>query len=512
MNLFPKSEIEQSIPSRFEKQVALYPDHLAVGGEHNEFTYRQLNQAANQVAFALLELGLKKGPVVTLCDQGLPFIAASLGIMKAGFFYVPLDPQSSPAYIQELLESLSPQAMVVENLGLKNLEDLKDLKIPIIQRGSLDNTHPVENPGIPIEPSELAYVYFTSGSTGKPKGVMDCHRNLLHNVMRYTNSLGITCEDRLSLLHAPHLSACNSSTYGALMNGASVFPNRVQADGVDSLPEWLKKEAITIYHSVPALIRFALNKTSRESKLRWIRLEGDPSFPEDLKIYQQFAPPSCRLVNGLGTTETGICRQFFFDKHSPLPEHSVPVGYSVEDMAVYTIGPNGEMQTEGPGEIAISSPYISPGYWEDPDRTWKRFLPDPKHPDQRIWKSGDLGNLLKNGCLEYRGRKPNHSEIQEKEHTPPKKEPKSSYERSIAAYWEDLFPGSEIYLESNLFELGGSSLTALRLINRIEKEYSLRLSFREVFENPSLEALVSLIEIRLGDSSLTDAGQSSVDP
>ena len=81
-----------------------------------------------------------------------------------------------------------------------------------------------EDPVISLRPDSLAYIYYTSGSTGKPKGVMDTHRNVLHNVMRYTNNLRIAPSDRLTLLQSPGFSGAVSSLFGALLNGASSFP------------------------------------------------------------------------------------------------------------------------------------------------------------------------------------------------------------------------------------------------------------------------------------------------
>jgi len=52
---FEKEEIEQSIPERFEKQVVMYPDRLAVKDQNSQLTYDQLNQTANRVAQAILE-------------------------------------------------------------------------------------------------------------------------------------------------------------------------------------------------------------------------------------------------------------------------------------------------------------------------------------------------------------------------------------------------------------------------------------------------------------------------
>ena len=57
------------------------------------------------------------------------------------------------------------------------------------------------------------------------------------------------------------------------------------------------------------------------------------------------------------------------------------------------------------GEIAIRSRYLSPGYWRRPDLTAAAFRPDPAGGPERIYRTGDLGRRLPDGCLVHLGRK-----------------------------------------------------------------------------------------------------------
>src|SRR4030095_13038534 len=56
------------------------------------------------------------------------------------------------------------------------------------------------------------------------------------------------------------------------------------------------------------------------------------------------------------------------------------------------------------GEICVKSPYISPGYWRDPERTMAKFRPDPSQSAAQIYRTGDLGMRADNGCLTHVGR------------------------------------------------------------------------------------------------------------
>ena len=86
-------EVETSIPARFEKIVRMYPERLAVKDKNRSLTYDQLNRAANRVAHAILaERGVSNEAVPLLFEHGIDMLPAILGILKAGKFYLGIDP------------------------------------------------------------------------------------------------------------------------------------------------------------------------------------------------------------------------------------------------------------------------------------------------------------------------------------------------------------------------------------------------------------------------------------
>lgn len=89
---FPKQEIDQTITERFEKIARRFPDRTAVETTRHRLSYRDLNRAANRTAHALSACGDHRGSVAILMEQDAPVASAILGTLKAGKFYVPLDP------------------------------------------------------------------------------------------------------------------------------------------------------------------------------------------------------------------------------------------------------------------------------------------------------------------------------------------------------------------------------------------------------------------------------------
>ncbi|MBI1894253.1 MAG: AMP-binding protein, partial [Candidatus Rokubacteria bacterium] len=90
---FKKSDVERSVPERFQQQVARYPDRMAIKTRRHEFTYRTLDETANRVARAILAEGEGEvAQIALLLENDAPIVAALLGVLKAGKIYVPLDP------------------------------------------------------------------------------------------------------------------------------------------------------------------------------------------------------------------------------------------------------------------------------------------------------------------------------------------------------------------------------------------------------------------------------------
>src|SRR5262245_23765080 len=114
----------------------------------------------------------------------------------------------------------------------------------------------------------------------------------------------------------------------------------------------------------------------------------------------------------LASAEVGSTRIYFINKKTPIHESSVPIGYPMEGCDVLLVGPDGSsLGIDQVGEIAVRSRYLSPGYWRRPDLTAAAFLPDPEGSDARIFRTGDLGCILADGCLVHRGRKDSHVKI-----------------------------------------------------------------------------------------------------
>jgi amino acid adenylation domain-containing protein len=391
-------DLEHSLMTRFAGQVAAHRDCLAVRDPTISLSYGELDAWANGVAQAALDAGSSGEPVALVLEQGAASVAAILGALKAGSPYVSLDP--TDPRISELTERAAARVVLTDSEHLELARRTGGRRRVVV----VDETEPELTTPVTSGPDDVAYVFYTSGSTGRPKGVYDSHRNVLHNVLRYTNTLHIAPSDRLSLIQSPAFSGTVSTLFAALLNGASVHPFPLREHGLRPLGRFLLDERVTIYHSVPAIFRSLLRiEPGPFDDIRIVRLEGDRATSYDVELHRLHFPPHSTLVNGLGLTETGLVRQFFVDRGMAVEHGILPVGYAVENMEITLLDDAGDaVAVASHGEIAVSSAYLALGYWRDPELTSTSF---EVAEGRRSYRTGDLGRFRPDGCLEYLGRK-----------------------------------------------------------------------------------------------------------
>lgn len=407
---FPREEIEQSICSRFARQVRSFPNQIAVRSHGKKVTYDELDRFSNRVAHTILDkCGVKEEPVALLFDPGVPMVAAILGVLKAGKFFLPLDPTSPNAHNAVILDESRGAAVLADKKNRATAAELaagasRIIAVDELPAGALD-----------APPAELAnadtpaYVLYTSGSTGRAKGVLHSHRNVLHAIRQHTNSLKIDSSDRLSLVASYGRIAGVTSLLRALLNGAALCIFNLREEGWGELLRWLVAEEITIYQSVPTLFRHwakALTERDRLPKLRLIHLGGEPVTMQDVTLFKKYFEPDCVLLHNLGSTEISTYRQNFISKETPLTGAVVPVGYAVEDKEVTLVDESErKVGVNEVGEIVVKSRYLAVAYWRNPELTRTTFLPEPGGGVERVFHTGDLGRLRPDGCLEHLGRK-----------------------------------------------------------------------------------------------------------
>ncbi len=403
-SLITYEEIERSLVARFAQQARAYTDKIAIRTVNDACTYAELDRLSNRIAHLVLRANpaIHGNPVLLAIDDEILLVAAIFGVLKSGGMYVPLDPYLPHQVAREIAADVGAPLVITD---LERLEYIKALHIEALINldADLNEGVPDDDPGVRIKPTDFAYIYYTSGSTGKPKGVFDNHRNVLHNVMRYTNNLQITHADRLTLVQSCGFSGAVSNIFCALLNGATLLPFDVKRRGGALLANWIHDAGATIYHSVPSLFRHLVRHDADLSNLRIVRLEGDRASLVDVELFRAHCPPSCVLAHGLGATETGLSCQYLIEHQTAISANAIPVGFATTDMRLDIVDDQGVPLPDGEiGEVVVRSAYLACGYWNQPGATKVAF--NPSLDGDRCYFSGDLGRI-EHGMLELCGRK-----------------------------------------------------------------------------------------------------------
>ena len=406
---------ERSILNRFRSVARDCHEKIALKTKQSTYSYRDIDEISTRLGQAILSnRGRSPEPVALLLEHDAAVPAAMLGVLKAGKFYVTLDPFYPQDRNEYILADMHSELVVTNTRNLPLAHKLAKGRL-ILNLDQIGDQDSASDPGIDPSADDLAYVFYTSGSTGKPKGVMHTHRSLLHNVFRQTNGRHLSSDDRIGLLFSYSYGASANNTYGALLNGGMLLPFSIKEEGLDKLASWLAREDVTVLHTVPTVFRHFASSLSDPGlfpRLRLIRLGGETMYRQDLDLFKKHFHKDCLLHVGMGSSETGMMLECFFDHESECVTPTLPAGYPAQDVEVLLLDESGMVvEGEGVGEIVVKGRHLSRGYWGKTELTNQRFLPDPNGSEERMYYTGDLGYRSPDGCITHRGRKDSQVKI-----------------------------------------------------------------------------------------------------
>lgn len=398
----------------FSTKVRNHPEYIAIKTETTSLTYRQLDLATNRISNEIINITDAQQQercltVGLLFEHGSDMILGLISAIKVGYVYVPLDPNYPLKRLAYIVEDAEINLIITNN---QNYQLAKKLKTCLQQKVMLLNIETKSSEGMIVKNNrprltdELAYILYTSGSTGKPKGVVQTHKNIWHFVKNYIKDFQITEADRLTLFSTFSHDAAVMDIYAGLLSGATLYPLNIKKQmNLADLAVWLKKEQITIYHSVPTVYRYFINTLTKKEQfpdLRYIILGGEALLEHDITTFLNHFQDNTTLVNLYGQSESSYNSAQLFQKGKPL--NRITLGRVVDDCQIWVVNEAGQETADFEiGEIVLISDYLAKGYWKDEERTKKVFQMSPKVG--RIYWTGDLGRRLLGGEIEFVGRK-----------------------------------------------------------------------------------------------------------
>jgi len=398
---------DKCIHELFEAIVERTPEAVAVVFEGEQLTYRELNTRANQLAHYLQILGVGPEVLVGICvARSFEMIVGILGILKAGGVYVPIDPTYPSERIAFMLEDSSVPVLLTQ---LKLVEKLPQhsARVVCLDFDQVEIFQQSKQKALSeVTPDNLAYVIYTSGSTGKPKGVSIIHRGVVR-LVKETNYANLSAEEVFLQLAPISFDASTFEIWGSLLNGARLVIMPPHSPSFQELGQALRQYQVTTLWLTAGLLHLMVDERLEDLKnLRQLLAGGDVlSVPHVKKLLEQLK--GCILINGYGPTENTTFTCCYVITDPSQIGNSVPIGRPIANTQVYLLDTQMQLVPIGVrGEIYVGGDGLARGYFNRPDLTDEKFIPNPfsNQPSDRLYKTGDLARYLPDGNIEFLGR------------------------------------------------------------------------------------------------------------
>ena len=346
-------------------------------------------------------------PVAVILPNTALFPVAALACLAVARPYVPIDLDYPSARNAEILREAGA-AVVITQPGLSAADALIPTSLPLIYASAAEALSAADEPPHGFgDAAGPAVILFTSGSTGQPKGICNDERALQQRIAHYTNACHLNADDRFILLSSPSTIAGVRDTFAALLNGATLRVAELRRLGISGVQQVIRDERITVYYSVPAVLRSLLGGVEAKAalaSLRLVRLGGDTMFESDLALCRAVLPATCHVLVGFGSTEAPTVFQWFA-RPGMGDGLRLPSGFPAPGIAFALVRQDGSPAPNGQiGELVVRSGHLALGLWQDGRLLPGPFESDPTDPGVRILSTGDLFRIRPDGMAEPCGR------------------------------------------------------------------------------------------------------------
>ena len=431
-------------------------ERVAFSDINGSLTFGELYDISRRIGTKLSRVGVYREPVAIYMDRCPAMIAAFLGVLAGGCYYVPLDTAAPAARVRSVIETSGARVMIC---GKENLEKSAELgfggkiliyedvsgsyktgKVPAEEKqkfvqGDDDAEISSKSAGLSLEyanasdeavddavlarifdaqiDTDPAYIVFTSGSTGTPKGVVACHRSVIDYIEHLSEILEVDESTVFGNQSPFYFDACLKEIYPTLKFGATawIVPREYFMFTV-KLVEFLNEHKINTICWVGSALRMvsALGtfKTVRPQYLRTVAFGSEVFPPKELRAWKEATPEGTKYINLYGPTEgTGMCCFYRVDREFEDGER-VPIGRPFPNSEILLLSDDGREVADGEtGEIYVRGTCVTLGYFNNPEKTGESFVQNPLNNayPEILYKTGDLARRNERGELVFVSRK-----------------------------------------------------------------------------------------------------------
>jgi len=425
--------------TQIDRQALARGEKTAIEFNSNTLSYAQLKEYSDGVMHTLLDVGVKAGDCIGVYMNPSPeYVISIIGINKAGALFMPIEPKYPASRIDMIIKIGGPPLILTTpdmeqllrtilgtiqspvEITLVLFIDLETIEIITLESGKsksvLLSTQP--NRARPqVNGDDGCYILFTSGSTGTPKAIEGIHKSLSHFAHWEVKEFGLDSSTRIGQLAPISFDVSLRDIFTPLLAGGVLsIPKPQVKEEITSLIQWIKASQISIIHIVPSLFRLIVQEVLENPRLEesirslhYVLLAGEALYYKDVRDWVKIGRNG-QLVNLYGPSETTLAKLFYRiqpDDINSEANMAVPLGNPISNTMVLILKDQHLCEVDEIGEIHIKTPFMTKGYLNDQALTKEKFIQNPLHNDYPdiIYKTGDYGRYLTNGCIAFAGRK-----------------------------------------------------------------------------------------------------------
>ena len=382
-----------------------HPEHQVVTHGGGGMTYGELWGAIESFAGTLIEGGLERGARVVLAlPNGPGFLISFYGAQRGGGIAVPVAPESGVGRVADLAALCDAKVVVVANdLHPKEALHLAELVRPAQRRlltlnDALGWSSPA--PDVEINGEDIAFLQYTSGSTGNPKGVKLTQTSLLTNMDQMIAGMKITEEDSfVSWLPVHHDMGLILMTMVPMLLAR---PMVLMPTSVHSITRWMTTiaEHRATFTAAPDFayrlaVRYARDERPNLSTLRVALNAAEPVRAGTVELFERTFGLGHVMAPAYGLAEATVGVSMWGPGEAILADERgiVSIGRPFPDIRVRIETESGIADAGESGEIVVSSPANTRGYWNNEEATGALLTEDGSI------RTGDLGYFDHDGNL-----------------------------------------------------------------------------------------------------------------
>ncbi len=387
----------QTIVSLFRQQVKATPDAVAVVYMDKRFTYAQVDEISDRIAAYVSSKGLGAEDVVSVLIPRCEWMPiASIGVLKAGCAYQPLDPSYPKERLNFMMQDASAKLLIADE-ELRPIVD--EYQGEVLLTKDIMALPAAAAPQVDITPDQLFILLYTSGSTGIPKGCQLTHGNLVAFCHWYHHMFDLKPECKVAAYASYGFDANMMDTYPALTCGATLYivPEELRLDLI-ALNEYFEQNGIT--HSfMTTQVGYQFATSVENHSLQYLSTGGE-------KLASLTPPPGIKFYNLYGPTESTVFITYY---HVDKKMKEIPIGKAPKNVRLYIVDPQGHRLPVGAaGELWAAGPQVSRGYLNRPEKTAEVYIANPFTTEEkysRVYRTGDIVRYLPSGDIQFVGRR-----------------------------------------------------------------------------------------------------------